>query len=275
MFRWLSLLRRCWRSKIARMPQQLPFHEFEKQSLKRYKGCFVGDDQGNWQYTQQCLGARKLGWTWVAHLSMSPQNSWRTLDVDSATEYHAGFLKALNEMVETYPVLMDFVVQFDGPYMDVSSLVSERPGLDLSAPDLSTIVFIHGTSTAVYPDIARRGLLPRSMTGRGPTHGARVHAVEGSLDLVYLTTQQNTAHFAARDAAALHGGMPLVLQVTGLDPSKLLPDEDSGTATAAASIARIGSVAHRGPIPPESIRPWKVLTDDGWMHYRDAGLSLD
>jgi len=255
------------------MPQQLPFHEF-KDRPRRYKGCFVGDDQGNWQYSQECLGARKLGWDWVAHLSLSNQNQWRTLDVDYATEYHSGFLKALNEMVETYPVLMDFIISFDGPFMDVSSLVSERPGLDLSAPALSTIVFIHGTSTAVYPDIARQGLLPRSMTGRGPTHGARVHAAEGRLDLVYLTTQQNTAHFAARDAAALHGGMPLVLQVSDLDPARLLPDEDSGEPTALDSLIRLGSVAHRGPIPPSKIRPWKVLTDDGWMHYLDAGIPL-
>jgi hypothetical protein len=257
------------------MPQQLQYHEFKSPEDRRYKGCFVGDDQGHWQYTLQCLGNRKLGWTWVAHLSLGSENKWRTLHVDYATEYHSGFLKALSEMVETYPALMDFVIMFDGPYMDVSSLVSEEPGLDLSPPDLSTIVFLHGTSTAVYPDIARHGLLPRSVTGRGPTHGARVHAAEGRLDLVYLTTQQNTAHFAARDAAALHGGRPLVLRVSGLHPLRLLPDEDSREETALDSLVRLGSVAHQGPIRPRHIRPWKVLTDEGWVHYQDAGLSLD
>ena len=75
----------------------------------------------------------------------------------------------------------------------------------------------------------------------------------GRADAVYLTTQSTMARSAARQAARAHKSFPVVLKVTGLDPSLAEPDEDSREKTAEASIARMGSMAYRGSIKPDQI----------------------
>jgi hypothetical protein len=62
------------------------------------------------------------------------------------------------------------------------------------------------------------------------------------------------ANFAAAHAARVHGGEPVVLEVLDVDMSKALPDEDSGAKTAEESLAKLGSIAYRGVIPPSAIR---------------------
>ena len=73
-------------------------------------------------------------------------------------------------------------------------------------------------------------------------------------DRVYLTTQLGTAKSAASQAANAHGGDPVILEITGLDQSYALPDEDSRAKTAEESLARLGSIAYSITIPTSKIR---------------------
>lgn len=209
----------------------------------RPKGTFLGDDDGTWEYTAGYpLGH---GRDWYASIGLSSANGWKNLSVEGATEWNNGFRSALKEIVEEYPQVLDFTASFDGPSVKVSDLVA-------SEPDLGNLVLLHGTSTAVLTSILKEGLRPRGDTGAPPAYGARQKPSREHL--VYLTSQPQMARFAALAAAKVHGGEPVILEVSDIDWSKAEPDEDSREDTAEASLARLGSIGYRGTLRNVRVR---------------------
>jgi len=194
-------------------------------------------------------------------MSMSLKNERRNLSVEGATEHHAGFRRALKEMVKEYPELLDFVVSFDGPYIPVSKLVGEHE----QTVNWKGITFYHGTSSWAADRILWEGLRPRSATNVEPAYGAASSAASGRADAIYLTSQLQMAHFAARDAAKVHKGDPVVLEVKGIDADYVAADEDSKETDAAKSLARIGSIAYLAPIPANRIRVCQRMQDREWV----------
>lgn len=226
-----------------------------------YDGAFRGDDAGNWELGGYLRSGG--GWSWEAALSLSNQNDRKTLMVDGATEHHAGFSKALHEMVREYPELTDFIVKFDGPWMPVSRLLSMHPS-STKEPRWPQITFYHGTSSTAAERILVEGLRPRSSTNVAPAYGVGSSAGAGRAEAIYLTTQLNMAKFAAMDAAKAHHGEAVLLEVKGIDPDFVAADEDSRETTAAASLDRIGSIAYLAPIPASKVREAFRLTPTGW-----------
>jgi hypothetical protein len=211
----------------------------------RPRGTFIGSADG-WEYVEGYpLGLRG---GWQASIGLSSRNGWMNLSVEGATEYSEGFKNALREIVTEYPEVEGYVVSFDGPDVPVSELLA------MESRDFRDIVFLHGTSSAVVPRIMAEGLRPRGETGVDPAYGRASSAKPGLLDRVYLTTQLGTAKSAARQAANTHGGEPVILEITGLDQSYALPDEDSRAKTAEESLARLGSIAYSRAIPTSKVR---------------------
>jgi hypothetical protein len=125
-------------------------------------------------------------------------------------------------------------------------------------------MFLHGTSDAVLDAIMAQGLVPRG--DKPGVYGRSVGAPQGRSRAVYLTTQEGMARFAAREAAKFLGGKPIIVVVQGISERSLAPDEDSGQATARASVERIGSVAHNGRISPEHIVEIREVDPIGQPH---------
>lgn len=233
----------------------------------KYDGAFHGDDDGDW-----IIGGylRSREWSWDAAMSLSSHNDRKNLMVEGATEHHAGFLKALHEMVRQYPELRDFVVKFDGPWVPVSRLLSSRPS-DARAPHWARLTFYHGTSSTAAARILVEGLRPRSQTNVAPAYGVNSEKGAGRAEAIYLTTQLNMAKFAALDAAKAHRGDGVILEVEGIDPDFVAADEDSGQSDAAVSLSRIGSIAYLAPIPASKIRPLlQSISGRGWEPYEGA-----
>ena len=233
-----------WRRKTSGSPVQAS-SQIARKDNGRPRGTFIGSADG-WEYTEGYpLGLRG---GWAASIGLSSSNNWMNLSVEGATEYDENFRNALKEIVAEYPEVEGYVVSFDGPDVPVSEL------LTMESKDFRDIVFLHGTSSAVLPRIMAEGLRPRGETGVDPAYGYASSAKPGLPDRVYLTTQPAMANFAARSAARVHGGEPVVLEITGLDPSYALPDEDSRAKTAEESLARLGSIAYSRTIPTSKIR---------------------
>lgn len=225
----------------------------------RVWGVFFGDDDGEWSDPHDVYD-RPAYATWRMHTSRSEGGT--LLEVDGATESNYGFRQALREIVREYPEMIDFQVAFDGPPKAVRDL------LRMPSPrrtDWSKVKLYHGTTSEVWASVMSDGLRPRGETNVEPVYGTMgANAEGGRVDAVYLTDQQNTAHMAAIQAARKHGGDPVVFEVWGLDPAKVLPDEDSKEDTAEASLARIGSVAYAGTIPPRNLRMAELMTAGRW-----------
>jgi len=241
---------------------------------RRYKFFVYGDDQGNWELSPFAdFGALSAG-KWGANASLAAKNEWRNLMVDNATEHHQGFRKALDEMVAKYPELRDWLIMFDGPWGEVKDLVG---GAGPQERDWSKMTFFHGTSLAAWEKIQVEGLRPRGDTNVNPAYGAGFGAAEGRVDAVYLTTQLNMAQHASHDAARGTGTTLAILEVRGLDPEHVHPDEDSRAETAEGSLERIGSIAYAGVIPPENIRLRYLWDDDvdGWVRHASRNRVAD
>ncbi len=222
---------------------------------RKYDGSFHGEDDGTWE-----LGGYLDHGDWDAAMSLSLENDGRNLSVDGATEHHAGFRKALREMVQMYPELESFTVRFDGHSIPVRSLLggSER-GLRWES-----MVFYHGTSSVAAEAILREGLRPRLETNVKPAYGASSSAGAGRTDGVYLTTQIGMAKFAALDASKSKKSVPVILEVRGLNAARVAADEDSRETDPARSLARMGSIAYLGTIPASQIRIAMRLVDNQW-----------
>ncbi len=230
---------------------------------KRYNTGFYGTDDGEWEARQGfILGFRKEGFDWEVVSSMSSKNDWRTLSVEGATEHHSGFRKALKEMVSQYPELLDFWIQFDGPYKPVSDLVGGPSGS--REVQWSSLTFYHGTSMKAWESIERQGLRPRSATNVVPAYGTSSSAGAGKAEAIYLTTQLQMAHFAANDASRVSKSQAVVLRVKGIDGDHVAADEDSGESTGAKSLERLGSIAYLAPIPASKISLYEVWLDRDW-----------
>lgn len=215
---------------------------------EKYNYSFVGNDDGTWEKIQgYVLSFRKQGYDWLISPSLSAQNDWKTLDVDGATEYNVGFIKALNDIVKNNPELSDFIIGFDGPYKKVSDIVQ------LNQLKFEDIIFYHGTSKLAWDKIKNEGLKPRSETKADPAYGAGFSVGAGNKDIIYLTTQQNMAKFAANDASRAHKSEPIILKITGLDEQFAVPDEDSKEDTAIKSLYRLGSIGYTKTITPDKI----------------------
>lgn len=217
-------------------------------SAEKYNYSFVGNDDGTWEKRQgYVLSFKKQGYDWLISPSLSNQNNWKTLDVDGATEYNVGFIKALNDIVKNNPEISDFIIGFDGPYKKVSDVIQ------LNQLKFEDIVFYHGTSKLAWNKIKNEGLKPRSETKVDPAYGAGYSVGPGNQALIYLTTQQNMAKFAANDAARAHKSDPIILKITGLDEQFAVPDEDSEEDTAIKSLYRLGSIGYTKTITPDKI----------------------
>ena len=212
---------------------------------RRYDTLFFGNHDGSWTSNDGfVLGRRGMQWEMIP--SMSLQNDRMNFSVEGTTEYSAGFRRALREIVQQYPEVREFVFKFDGPWKTLDEVLSSEP------------VFFHGTSSSVLERILAEGLRPRSETGSAAAYGRSSSAREGSAGAVYLTNQRQMASYAARDAANALGGKPVILEITGIDMGKALPDEDSGAATAQQSLDTMGSMAYAGRITPSMIKGYHV-----------------
>lgn len=229
---------------------------------RRYGFFIYGDKTGAWELGDSARWGGLEDGAWQAIPSFSSKNEWRNLSVEGATEHHPGFLKALREMVREYPEMTDWWVQFDGPWIEVRDLV----GSGSVSPKFNweSLKLYHGTSMAAWEKIQKQGLLPRNLSGMGPSYGTLSQAGEGHKDAVYLTTQIGTARMAARDAARVTKSKPIVLQIRGLDAEFVVADEDSHSANPEVSLQTLGSVAYVAPIPASRVEMFEYLVDSGW-----------
>lgn len=228
----------------------------------KYKGVLVGDQNG-WEYLPNYTLTDLKEWDWYISLSLSSKNDWRTMFVEGATEHHQGFNKALEEILDTFPELNDFWISYDGPLKPITT----------QTVDLSNITFYHGTSSTVLDRILEEGLKPRSETNVNPAYGVG-KAGEGRPDAVYLTTQIGMANFAAKDAAKVMGGDPVVLTITGIDLSKAMADEDSGETDPVKSLETLGSIAYIGSIPPSKIHLKQVTASQKVRAYHGSDKPI-
>lgn len=228
----------------------------------RYNAHFYGMDSGHWRMMESVLwGAERREWDWWANSSLYSRNDWKNLSVEGATETHSGFRKALREMVRSYPELEDWIVVFDGPFHRVSDLLGKTQGTDWSG-----ITFYHGTSSAALDNILGQGLKPRKETGAVPAYGAHVtRAAPSREDAVYLTTQMNTAQFAARDAARSTESEPVIIEIKGVDGRFVAPDEDSRESDPRKSLERLGSIAYVKTIPPALLKRVFWIDEREWQ----------
>ena len=224
----------------------------------RPTGTFLGYEDGTWEYTTDATSVS--GVAWWATLGLSRESDGKTIHVERATEYSPIFTKALRQMIVKYPELNSYVVKFDGPWFPVGQITTGDPDIPWQQ-----IEFFHGTSTALLDSILKRGLLPRSESGSDPSYGTRSTAPVSRSDSVSLTTQMQMAKWAARDAARVHGGEPVVLKVSGIKAENLRGDMDSGTNDSRKSLETLGSVEHIGAVAPEHITPVAFYKDRRWQ----------
>jgi hypothetical protein len=239
---------------------------------KKYHTSFYGTDDGKWEaVTGYILGAIGGRYDWEMLASMSSQNEWGNYVVEGATEHNPGFRRALKEIVREYPEVLGFTIQLDGPWKSVRDLVGAP---EEAAFNWKHLQFYHGTCLSAWESIEHEGLKPRAATNVAPAYGAGTSAKEGRKDAVYLTTQIQMAHFAARDAAKTRGSEPVVLVIRGLSGEHMEADVDSGETDPVKSLARIGSVAYTAEIPPSRIELFETFADREWVR-RASTTRLD
>jgi hypothetical protein len=201
---------------------------------------------------------------WVASAALSSQNNWRNLSVEFATEHSVYFRDQMAEIIQVFPELAEYEVQFDGPWLRLIDVIN---GQDARAP-WEDIVFYHGTSERVAALIMKKGLQPQNISGSGPAYGAdNSNAAPARKDAVYLTTQLTTAHWAAIHACRVQGsGCPCVLEVIGIPGNRIAPDVDARTEDARKSLEQLGSVCYVGTISPDHIKMHSRLINKEWVN---------
>jgi hypothetical protein len=226
---------------------------------------FMGFDDGYW--TDSSKASLLDEWDWRMTYGLSHENGGNNYCVDGVTETHPGFIKALQSILKSRPEIENYWIRFDGNWITIKHyFVFVAPNRDWSR-----LTFYHGTCLRRWGEIKKSGLSPRNVTGVEATYGVRVGAKAGRIDAVYLTTQLDTAKFAARECSTKESSQPVILRIDGkdLDPEFLCADEDSREETAADSLDRMGSVAYIGLIDNKSIRPILVLEDGKWLPPRE------
>jgi len=222
---------------------------------KRIKTCFYGWDDGKWEAYPDVKMGKRSDWNII---SFSPN----VFSVEGATEYNAGFMKALQEIVQEYPELKELNIKFDGPSYPIIELIESSAFKHF---DWENLILYHGTSEQAWKKIQQEGLHPRGITNVAPTHGAQYSsAPTARLDAIYLTTQLNTAHFAARDASNITKSPGVVLRIKGIKGQYAAADEDSRESDPIKSLGRIGAIAYLASIPASLIEPYEILENNNW-----------
>lgn len=221
----------------------------------RVTGQFIGyPSQKTWHYTKGYeLGVLGAG-GWSASLALASRNDWKNLSVDGATEDSEHFMKSLREIVKAYPDVLNYLIQFDGPWKTVKELLKKK----VEVFDWSKVEFYHGTSDVAAKQILKDGLRSRGSIGASAAYGATLDKNKaGNPNLIYLTTQLSMATFAASDAARASRGKPVVLKIKGIDGRYAVPDEDSREQDARKSLEKIGSIGYRRGISPRYIKVFR------------------
>jgi len=216
----------------------------------RPRGQFRGNGS-QWEFGEDYQS--KASWDWTADIGLYGK---KDLSIEGATEQHPGFNKAIREIVKKYPEIMEYKISFDGPLVPIGEV------LGLKTPERwDDIIFYHGTATAALDAILSGGLKSRMETGAAAAHGANLGKPSLHSDAVYLTTQKNTANFAARDAASKTKSKPVVLAIRGFSGNERswVSDEDSRQDDPWESLRKLGSVAYKGTIPPKFIKVDRIL----------------
>ncbi len=222
---------------------------------KHIKTCFYGWDDGKWEPSHDVQMGKKSDWNMISFNA-------NEFSVEGATEYNSGFIQALQEMVQEYPELKKFNINFDGPSYPIIELIKSSAFQQFGWENLT---LYHGTSEQAWKKIQQEGLHPRGITNVVPAHGAQYSsAPEGRLDAIYLKTQLNTAHFAARDASRITKSPGVVLKIKGIKGQYAVADEDSQENDPVKSLGRIGSIAYLRPIPASLIEPYEILENNNW-----------
>lgn len=209
---------------------------------------FVGNDDGTWWEPVSLLGG---DWDWEMIAGMSSQNDRKNYMVEGATETHSGFIKALKEIVKSYPELKKYLIKFDSPDW---KLIEDLLGMGKF--DWKKLKFFHGTSEFHWETIKKTGMKSRGKTGVEAGYGSGVSASKGRKDAIYLTTQRSMANFAAIDSSRVTKSKEVILQIDGkyLDSKYYIPDEDSRETDAKMSLDRMGSVGYTRDIPSKAIK---------------------
>jgi hypothetical protein len=180
------------------------------------------------------------------------------LSLDKRSPYDPGAYDAIAAAVQAVPEIGSWVLDFDNsiPATVQAYLDAGRPS---EAGELPPVLF-HGTSSEAADRILEDGygLVPRGETGVEAAYGAAMSAGAGSPDVVHLASGYalGPARFAARDAARVHGGHPVILEVdaSALDERRLRPDDDSDAADWIESMKTMGTLAYAGIIPASALR---------------------
>jgi len=212
---------------------------------------FYGHDDGTYVESSKILNFDPCyaDFDWEMISGMSSHNEWKNYDVNGATEYHRNFRIALMQIVKEHPELDSYEIIFDGPPKIIRNLVTKEPPPE--DPVWENITFYHGTSSELVRKIMDEGICPRSDTGSPAVYGAGIEtAAPSNPDAIYLTTQRSAANFAARDAAHIFGGAPVVVIMSDIhfDLDRLIPDPDSREQTAKMSLWKLGSIGYLGTV---------------------------
>jgi hypothetical protein len=203
----------------------------------------------------------------------------RRISVGEVSSLNPLLRQTMQHFVKMDPGIADMPLSLDAPStMTVGEFLAgaaqEPGGSDVYRKfEQGGITLYHGTSSALWPTIQRKGLRPRRLTGQPPTYGdvGSGGAKPGDERLVYFTvgSNLNAAHFAARDAVSKYGGEGIVVGVksNALDVTRLVPDEDSRQRTWEDSIKTLGAVGYMGVVSPTKLFPVERLFPEGWARW--------
>lgn len=231
--------------------------------LARRRGCLgIGPSAQGGTYS---IGKCSLSDPITLWLSANKNN----IDVSGASLFSKSVYQVITTLAALDPAIRSMEIKSDspsGPSVGAYLTYWKSSTDQLYLLRNNLVLFYHGTSTNQWSSIERQGLRPRKLTGSDPSYYTESISQD---DLVYLATDDslNSAFFAARSAAKIHGGQPLVLLVysEGLDPAKLEPDEDSGEVFWWRSITKMGTVAYAGFILPKWLEPMYLYQDGVWI----------
>lgn len=179
----------------------------------------------------------------------------RHISVDESP-YHPMMKKALRILIRQKPYLAAKPLDFDGwsPGTLEEFIRSPEP---IRPRDKLPKVMYHGTSYFRWERIREDGLKPQSESGA--EYGAEpMSAPEANPDLIYLcgtvgaATRQYSRDVSRKEGS---GSFPVILKIdtSGMDYTKLRPDEESRARTWQDSLAHLNTVAYEGSISPDKI----------------------
>lgn len=232
------------------------------------------DNQGN------VISPYYLSPTVDSYLTINPKT--KTVDLQTLSPQSTKFRRIILAIKSKYPDIEDWIVQRNSVFQNAKSSKPRTVGYWLRKPEIRLFnkmpkYFYHGTSTNLwYEGIKQKGLVPRNITGSSGSYGSESISSLSYDDLVYLSTDPDAStRLAAGEAADKHGGKPLIIRIdtTGLDPSKLYPDEDSRKNTAQASVDVMSTLAYKGKIPASNLEPFLLKYRMKWEKFHDVPVE--